>query len=74
MAYQQYRPTNNGYLPKSSYGSRLGLDYEESKTNRHLPPSPVAVNYRSTNGTTQYQQIGYDYNNGRPIYQEVYRK
>jgi len=74
MSYQQqYQPTNNGYLPKSSYGARLGLEYEESKNNRHLPRSPYAVNVESRGTTSQYQLVGYD-SMGRHTYQLVYRK
>jgi len=68
MSYnQQYRPTNNGYLQKPSFGARLGLDYEENKDLRHLPPSPVAVNVTTSNRVTHYQYVG-----GQIGYQEVY--
>ena len=70
MAYQQYRPTNNGYLQKSKYGNALGLDYEESKNNRHLPPSPVGVTQRAGGVTTHRQLVGHD-RWGNPIYQLV---
>ena len=68
MSRQEYRPTNNGYLPKTPLGQRGGWAYEENKNLRHLLPSPHAVNVQTNNNQTHYQYVG-----GQVGYQLMYQ-
>lgn len=69
---QTHRLTNNGFLPLPTYGKNLGLQWEEPKQNRHLPPSQIALNVHNKKGyPNQYQCIGYA-QNGKPIWQQLY--